>query len=236
MSWSLDSQRKVWKCTEYTDLDYAEINNLAEYGQPNSPYEKGFDPDFDPDFSKVTVEMPQIEVMTNGYGRNVSADTFEVVRRFLRESLPFPTGTYNFYELVQAGFANLEDRLYITNLYGRDAIRLSGKIDLLGSAYIHGSVSFALMRSTRFLYAKTYRRVVAEIGARDDNWDFESSNWFAQKINRILPPLVGPDHYNLDPGKPIRLNYTGPGKISIAESSAPNFASALFYRYADRIF
>jgi hypothetical protein len=51
----------------------------------------------------------------------------------------------------------------------------------------------------------------AEIGAGDDNWDFESSNWKAKLLN----PIVGAvfvDHYNL--GAPIRINFVGPGEPS----------------------
>jgi hypothetical protein len=45
VSWTLRTDAdgiKVWRCSLYTDLNYAEINNFAEYGCPFSPYEKGF--------------------------------------------------------------------------------------------------------------------------------------------------------------------------------------------------
>ena len=34
MSWTFDKSSGIWKCTKYSDLNYAEITNLAEYGQP----------------------------------------------------------------------------------------------------------------------------------------------------------------------------------------------------------
>jgi hypothetical protein len=60
MSWSLDKGRNVWKCTEYSDLQYDEIINFAQWGQPRNPYQPGFltEDKFVPDFKNVAVEMP----------------------------------------------------------------------------------------------------------------------------------------------------------------------------------
>lgn len=215
MSWSLDRSAGIWKCTSYSDLNYAEINNLAEYGQPMSPYESGFDQDFDPDFKKVIVEMPQIEVMTNGYGRNITAESFPIVQRFLSEGLTFPVGHYRFDDLVRLGFAKKSDKRIQSNLYGWGSYGITaGKINAGDAAYIHGTVSFALMSGTKFIYETNIRRVEAEIGAGDDNWDFNSAT-IPTIVNATVGVIFGPDHYNLE--APIQIHFRGDGKRSIAQ-------------------
>jgi hypothetical protein len=219
MSWTLDKTTGVWKCTRYSDLNYAEINNLAEYGEPMSPYEPGFDQNFEPDFDNVIVEMPQLEVMTHGYGHNIKAESFPVVERFLKGKITIPPGTYRFADLVRRKVVVEKDRWIRSNLYGWGGYGITaGDIDPLDAAYIHGTVSFALMRGTRFTVAKSLRRVDAEIGAGDDNWDFDS-NTIPRFVNAAVAAIFGPDHYNLT--KPIQIRFRGPGKRSIAERRSP---------------
>lgn len=216
MGWTLDRARKIWKCDKYSDLNYAEIINLAEYGQPKSPYEAGFDHDFEPDFGKVIVEMTQVEVMTNGYGRNIKAESFPIVDRFLNGNLArLPCGIFDFDGLVRTGFAARGDRWIRSNLYGWGGYGIdSGSIDSGDAAFIHGTVSFALMRGTRFTYGGGLRRVEAEIGAGDDNWDFNSSS-IPDVVNATVAALFGPDHDNLE--APIQIRFSGPGKRSVVE-------------------
>ena len=216
MSWSLDRTRNVWVCTSYSDLNFREIDNLAEYGQPSSPYERGFDPKYDPDFKNIVVEMPQASVMSEGYGSNIHAKTFPIVQRFLHDALPMPFGShYHFDHLVKYRFARASDRAIQSNLYGLGKYKFNaGSIDPLDAAYIHGTVGLALMKSTRFIYSATLRRVEAEIGALDDNWDFESST-IPSVLNAVVAATLGPAHYNLE--APIRIQYRGPGKFSVAQ-------------------
>ena len=214
MSWSYDKSTKSWKCSRYSDLQYAEINNLAEYGQPMSPYEPGFDQELTPDFANIRVEMPQSEVMTFGYGKNISVDMFPIVQRFLNEKLSFPYGTYPFDALLRGGFAKKKDRFLATDLYGYGFVRYgitAGEIDAGDAAYIHGSVSFAMQAPTRFLYEPRLRRVDAYIGAGDDNWDFDSDN-VPPLLNASVAAIFGPDHDNLT--APIQILFRGKGKHS----------------------
>ena len=87
MSWSFVANSGgsggVWKATRYDDLHYAEINNLAQYGQPYSPYESGYHHNHVPDFGNIVVQMPHTQVMTNGYGRNIRPGDFPIVTSFL---------------------------------------------------------------------------------------------------------------------------------------------------------
>ena len=220
MSWSYDKASGVWKCTSYSDLNYAEINNFAEYGQPVSPYEPGFDQNFEPDFSKIIIEMPQREVMTNGYGKNITADKFPIVQRFLNETVTIPSGMYSFDDLVRMGFAKNGDKRIRTNLYGWGKYGITaGDINPGDAAYIHGTVSLALMRGTKFTYSKTVREVEAEIGAGDDNWDFESGT-ISSFLNAAVAAVFGPDHYNLE--APIQIQFRGPGKRSVAKRETPH--------------
>ena len=214
MSWSYNSSTKAWACTSYSDLNYAEINNLAEYGQPFSPYEKGYVHGFVPDFGNVAVEMTQQEVMTNGYGKDVTVADFRGVDKFLLAGGGLPQGNLTFDDLVTRRFFEAGWRTMTGNLYQWNPFKLpAGTIDSGDAAYIHGSVGFALMRAgTRFVNAAGGRRVEAEIGALDDNWDFESGNRIAQAMNAVVAAVLGPDHYNLT--GPIRIRFTGPGKRS----------------------
>lgn len=75
------------------------------------------------------------------------------------------------------------------------------------------TVSFALMRHTVFVVTSTERRVDTEIGAGDDNWDFNSST-VPSVVNGTVAALVGPDHYNLT--GPIKIRFRGVGKRMVA--------------------
>src|SRR5262245_37371974 len=148
--------------------------------------------------------------MTNGYGKNVTADHFPVVKRFLEESLTFPHGAYSFADLVRLKFAKKSEKRIATQLYGFGKYGISaGDIDPYDAKYIHGTVSLALMAGTRFNYAQNVRQVIAEIGAGDDNWDFESST-IGSSLNMVVGTVFGPDHYNLT--KPIKIQFRGVGK------------------------
>jgi hypothetical protein len=221
MSWTLDKGRKVWKCSEYSDLQYDEIVNFAEYGQPRNPYQPGFleEDKFMPDFKHIVIEMPQAEVMTNGYGQNTGAENFPIVERFLKEKLSFSPGTYSFDDFVRMGFACSPDRTITDDLYGALLGKpVPGTILPNDAAFIYGTVSFSLMKSTRFTYTSQKREIRAEIGARDDNWDFKSSK-VPNALNALLAATFGPDHYNLE--APIRINFVGPGKTSVVVRSSP---------------
>jgi hypothetical protein len=228
MSWSYNSARTAWVCTNYSDLNYAQINNLAEYGQPFSPYERGYVHGHVPDFGNVNIDMTQQEVMNSGYGKDITAKSFPVVEKFLAArdtwpvvggllagSGPLPQGSLTFQDLVARRFAAAGDRFIGGTLYPWSWGHLpAGSIDAGDAAYIHGTVGFALMAGTRFINASGGRRVEAEIGALDDNWDFDSGNGVAQRLNGLVAVLLGPDHYNLT--REIRIRFTGPGKRSAA--------------------
>lgn len=237
MSWSFDSTRKIWKCSSYSDLQYAEINNFAEYGQPYSPYVQGYDHDHDPDFDNIVIEMPQSEVMFNGYGKNITTLDFPIVNHFLDNGLitgdsryiphevervtdavltavglldKLPRGEHRLGDLISKGVARNRDRFIRTNLYGWGSYGISaGDIDSADAAFIHGTVSFALKRDTLFCVEPKARRVKAEIGAGDDNWDFNSST-IHPVVNATVATLAGPDHYNLTSA--IKILFRGEGK------------------------
>lgn len=202
MSWSFENG--IWNCSSYSDLTPAAINNLAESGQPMKQGESGFISNLAVDFGNIVVQMPQSEVMMNGYGRMISPDGFPIVTRFLREPLPadlpqvcdFPT-------LVQRGFARTGDRFIGRSLYG-DPTAISDQ-------YVHGTVGFALMAGSRFFRDQGgCRSVDAEIGALDDNWDFVSSNPLVNSLNPLVEFFKGPAVNNLKSA--IEIRFRGPGK------------------------
>ena len=219
MSWTLNRSSGTWVCTSYDDVTSGVMNDFAEYGQPVSPYERGFDQNYDPDFAKIVIEMPQTAVMTDGYGKEITAEHFDIVKKFLDEDLSLPFGTYTFDDLIAQGFATKSDRTLGGNLYtGGNNGFVPGSIGGPDAAYVHGTVSVALMKSTTFKYEDGLRQVDAEIGARNDNWDFESAT-IPDFLNRLVEIILGPSHNNLE--GPISLNYTGPGKKSLAERRTP---------------
>ncbi len=241
MSWSYHRATRIWRCTRYSDLQYAEINNFAEYGQPVSPYQPGYDHNHTPDFGNIVIEMPQSQVMHHGYGRNITALDFPLVNHFLdngvltgdTQYMPqcveraadavlaavgrtarVPAGRYTLDSLIASGSARNRDRFINTNLYGWGSYGITaGSISAGDAAYIHGTVSFALMRSSVFVVTSTERRVEAEIGAGDDNWDFSSST-INPVVNATVATVFGPAHYNLT--RPIQLLFRGPGKQMVA--------------------
>jgi hypothetical protein len=241
MSWTYDAVAKVWRCTNYSDLQYLEINNFAEYGQPVSPYQPGYNHNHVPDFGNIVIEMSQATVMNNGYGRNITALDFPLVNHFLDNGvmmgdtrfmpqivergadavlsavgrLPrLPIGRHQLGSLISSGAARNRDRFINTNLYGWGSYGIqAGDISAADAAYIHGTVSFALKTTTVFEVTSTHRRVEAEIGVGDDNWDFSSST-INPVINATVAVLAGPTHYNLT--QPIRLIFRGTGKQMVA--------------------
>jgi hypothetical protein len=218
MSWRLDKARKVWICSSYSDLNGITIDNFAEWGEPFTPYEHpGFDGDFEPDFANVVIEMPQMQVMTHGYGRNITADQFSIVQRFLGDSSNLPAGTYSFDDLLARKFAQKKGERWInTNVYGWGLWSIdAGDVGYLDGAYVHGSVSLGLMSDTKFIVARTFRKVEAVIGAGNDNWDFESDT-IPHGVEVAVAAILGPDQNNLE--APIRIQFTGPGKRSVATS------------------
>jgi hypothetical protein len=244
MSWTYDSTAKIWRCTHYTDLQYAEINNFAEYGQPVSPYQPGYDHSHVPDFGNIVIEMSQSEVMNSGYGRKITTLDFPLVNHFLNNGVmmgdtPYmpqfvergadavlagigaiprlPTGRHRLGDLIARGAARNRDRFINTHLYGFGSYGITaGAITAADAAYIHGTVSFALTRNTVFVVTATHRTVEAEIGAGDDNWDFNSSN-VPRVVNATVAALAGPAHYNLT--GPIRILFRGPGKRMTASKA-----------------
>lgn len=241
MSWTYDTRSKVWRCTNYADLQYIEINNFAEYGQPVSPYQSGYDHNHVPDFSNIVIEMSQTEVMNNGYGRNITALDFPLVNHFLDNGVMMgdtaympqfiergadavlsavgaisrlPIGRHRLGNLINANATRNRDRFINTQLYGFGSYGITaGSITRADAAYIHGTVGFALMLDTVFEVTSSSRRVEAEIGAGDDNWDFNSSN-IPPLLNSTVAVLAGPAHYNLT--KPIKITFRGSGKRMIA--------------------
>ncbi|MEO1618519.1 MAG: hypothetical protein AAFV88_21885 [Planctomycetota bacterium] len=241
MSWHYDQTAKIWHCSNFADLQYVDINNFAEYGQPFSPYEAGYDHDHVPDFANIVIQMPQSAVMNGGYGRNITTLDFPIVNHFLNNGVlmgdtaympqvvergadailaavgaipTLPRGRYDLGTLISSGRASNSDRFINTNLYGWGSYGISsGSISAGDAAYIHGTVSFALKRNTAFVVTTTERRVEAEIGAGDDNWDFNSST-INSGVNAMVATLMGPDHYNLT--GPIKIQFRGPGKRMIA--------------------
>lgn len=222
MGWNLEKTRRVWQCTEYADLQFAEIENFAEYGQPRSPYEPGFisEETSIPDFKNVIIEMPQAEVMKNGYGQNIEATDFPIVNKFLTDTpLALPVGSYTFADLVSKKFATEADRTITDNLYGNLFGKVvAGTISPGDAAVIHGTVCFRLMTSTQFVRTSKNRQVCAEIGAGDDNWDFESSTWKAKLVNPLLAATLV-THYNLE--APVKIKFVGPGKNSCVIRAEP---------------
>lgn len=223
MTWTRardDDSRWAWVCSDYSDLQYADINNLAEYGQPYSPYNSQFDQDFVPDFQYITVKMPQHEVMFNGYGQLVRPKHFPIVEKFLNGEIKLNTnGAFTFAQLVSQNLAEEYDRSVSASLYGFSKVPVTpGTITRADAAYVHGSVTFALMSGTIFTVNGKTLTVRAEIGAKYDNWNFESSSRIAKILNPIVAATFGPDHNNLEakPGEKeayIRIKYFGPGKV-----------------------
>lgn len=230
MSWSYDVAQKVWKCTQYSDLQYAEINNFAQYGQPVSPYQPGFVHDLDQDFANLVIEMPQDQVMNHGYGKNITTLDFPLVNHFLDYGVPtddedvakkgvgtsaeLGVGSYSLELLIKNKTMRNGARFIRTNLYGWGSYGISaGEISAGDAAYIHGTVSFALMKNSLLVVTANERRVEGEIGAGDDNWDFDSST-INPLVNATVAVLAGPDHYNLE--GPIKIQFRGDGKRMVA--------------------
>ena len=224
MVWTLiqnTSGHKIWRATEYADLQYAEINNLAQYGQPRNPDQDGFDPNFVPDFQNVIIQIPHQAIMYHGHGKNIGPTHFPIITQFLNGAIGVPDGTYSFSQLQAHNPISRLRRTISGNLYGTSSLPItSGTISASDAAYIYGSVGYALMRTTRYAKRGNTYTVQGAIGALDDNWDFQSSHPIAKTLNPLIAALLGPDHYKLEPNPDvpsdtmgrIEIEYIGPGK------------------------
>ncbi len=226
MSWKKITERgiTIWECSHYSDLQYNEILNLAQHGQPKSPSQAGFDQFFNPDFKNIIVRMPQAQVMNEGYGKSIKPEHFPFAKKFLDSQYDLPNGKYTFSNLLKLGIVKKQDRFTYTNLYkGMASTPLhpsSNDITSPDAAFIHGTVGFALMASTLFeVYEHSYV-IRAEIGAIDDNWNYQSTTDIAKKLNPIVAAVFG-DAKNLQPNKAkgekhgqIDIQFRGGGKIT----------------------
>lgn len=233
MGWKLklkENNAYVWACDFYTDLHIHIIQNFAQYAQPFDPYEPGFDKDFSDkftDFSKIIIEMPQSQVMYNGYGRKVDLDDFPVTSDFLSGKIKVPDGEYTFQKLLDMKLTYPYAARFSTNLYNKNLIFGidSGELSRADAAYVHGSVGLHLVESSIRLSAKGSARIAeAEIKADDDNWDHTSDNKFVdKKVNPFLERYFGPIYNNLraDPEvwgastgveNSIKIKFIGPGR------------------------
>lgn len=233
MGWRLiedGAGRKIWRASEYTDLQYADINNLAQWGQPNSPYEDGYNHEFVPDFKNVIVQIPHEVIMNDGHGKHIAASNFPIADKFLKGQIQVQNGCYSFRQLKDTGKLPHFRRTIHGNLYGTGSIpTTSGAISNADAAYIYGSVGYALMRSTRYVKCGHYYTIRGEIGVLDDNWDFQSDNPIAKALNPLIAAIFGPSHYNLEPNPNapgdamgrIDIEYIGDGKPFYVRNFSP---------------
>jgi len=175
----------TWTSTNISELDMIAINNFAEWGQPVSPYQNGFNHEIYNNWDgNVTIRYPQLEVMNNGYGVSVGGGSFSAIQNWTSGQIAVQNGVYSFNDLVDLGVFQNSDRKLPGNLYSGELD--SGSISTTDAAYVHGTVQFALMANTTFYSANGNYWVVSEVGAFDDNFDFQSSNTFAQFLNPFI--------------------------------------------------
>jgi hypothetical protein len=167
----------------------------------------------------VVIQLAQKEIMNHGYGKSITLNDFTLVSAFLdnkitdRGQKPLKAGQYSFDDFISKNLLInkrkiLEkDRFLFTSVYPGAKLKLYSE-DRVEDSYVHGSVGFALMKSTRFVVSNNYREVFAEVGALDDNWDNSSNNGFAKVVNNILYSS-GYGAYNKTK---ITMEYYGPGK------------------------
>src|SRR5262249_50086703 len=125
---------------------------------------------------------------------------------------PLNAGSYSFKDLlarkvlVDNKNITANDRVIAASFYGGTiTLRTNNWFE---DAYVHGTVGFALMDSTKFIVTANGKRVDAEVGALDDNWDLSSNSPTARLVNNLLY-AAGFGVYN---NMTIALEYYGPGK------------------------
>ncbi|MEJ2621754.1 MAG: hypothetical protein P8163_16310 [Candidatus Thiodiazotropha sp.] len=167
----------------------------------------------------VVIQLAQKEIMNYGYGKNIKLNDFLLVSAFLENKITdfgqktLKTGQYSFDDfilkklMINKRKITKKDRFLYGSVYPGSKIKLYSN-DRIEDSYVHGTVGFALMKSTKFVVSNSYKAVFAEVGALDDNWDYSSSSGFAKLINNILYSS-GFGVYNKIK---IAMEYYGPGK------------------------
>ncbi|MFD9897363.1 hypothetical protein [Mesorhizobium sp. NPDC059025] len=211
MSFTYNSQTGKWEGTDVKDLTHTTANNFLEYGQPYSPYDKGFLPDLET-VGNPTVVFSQNSAMAT-FGKSIGINNFSFARSFIAGKINVPDGTYSFKDLVDLGIAKGPNRTYATDLY----VSMSPPAGMTRAqaAYVFGSIGFALQETTTFSANNGIYSIDAKIGMLNEDFDFESKN-IPPEIEAIVSTLVGPENQNFDR---LVIEYTGVGKLDFATSN-----------------
>ena len=209
----------VWVSDHVADLDMNAVNNFAEYGQPYSPY---FDKDSFmglPWDGTVTVRFPNIDVMTNGYGRSITASQFPAVQRWMNGEIGPSNGDglYSINEL-DGSLISPSERVIRFDWLSYLGLLDRGDIGWMEQKYVHGTVAFRLMDGTIFGVEGSRRWVVAEMGARHDNFDF-TSDFVPPEVEVLVFLALGPSNNNL--AEPMDIEFVGSGRVEFLGTEPP---------------
>ncbi len=211
MAWSFDENSLKWYASEYSDLNMTTANNLLAYGQPWQPNDAGkFNNVIYSSYKNtgnVTVEMPQNQVMTYGYGSGVTLNDFGI-SNYLGKDVNLANGYYTKQDLIDEGIATSSDFAVGSQLYIPVFDIADGNIF---EAYVHGTVRFGIGNDSRFVVVDgKLVEIEADLRAYDDNFDFESST-IPDWLNGAVLSAVGPDG-ELPQGAKVFISYRGEGR------------------------
>ncbi|WP_153039771.1 Hint domain-containing protein [Pseudovibrio sp. Ad37] len=186
------------------------VNNLLSYGQPWQPNDVKYDhvtQSLYANTGNVTVEMPQNQVMTYGYGSGVTLDDFGV-SKILGKGVNLANGYYTKQDLIDEGLATNSDFSVSSQLYTPGLNIADGSIF---EAYVHGTVRFGIGSESKFIVVDgKFVEIEADLRAYDDNFDFESST-IPDWLNGVVLSSVGPNGA-LPPGAKVLISYRGDGR------------------------
>ncbi|MFT0213547.1 hypothetical protein VQ643_13225 [Pseudomonas sp. F1_0610] len=180
------------------------------------------------------------DYMENGAGRFVDPSSFKAVRDFLYGGLTksekeeysgtdfkkvtnykLPAGEYTFKQILESAGVKTKPMPELgLSQYDFD----DGKGDYISRAFIEGSTSFTLSEDTIFyVHANGRREVKARVIPRDRNFDFQSHDKDADRLNKALEALLDPNKK----GHTVNFEYINENEIPFKTYTSRNFMEVI---------
>ncbi|MGH0004871.1 Hint domain-containing protein, partial [Pseudovibrio ascidiaceicola] len=220
--WSYDTSKDAWVADDINFVKGDDFNNLLRFGQPFDPSNHFTGRFYRHDLVENTPELgptvifSQENVITHGYGSNISFDDFKLVKDFNsgKYSKKLQEGTtYTLSDLQSIGISppdiksngqDYGDHALSTDLYGTGD-PYPGSDRPLEMAYIFGSVRYEISPDTTFKIVDGKLVIDGHIRLTEDN--FNHTGGVPDLLSAVVQVGAG-DHSNFER---VLIQYEGEG-------------------------
>jgi hypothetical protein len=205
--WTYDPDRVAWIADDVAYVSGNDLNNLLRFGQPFDPSNHLTGRFYRDDLEGLTpalgpnVIFSQENVQLNGFGRNITLNDFDVVKKIKAgdyNHLLQEGRTYTLAQLQALGISPVKigeltgkdvgDHMITTDLYW-DSPKYPGAEDPAEMMYIFGSVQFRLSADTTFTIVDGQLIVNGSFEIEDDNFNHLGGR--SSLMSALVQLLVG---------------------------------------------